>query len=85
MQSLVPVPVPDACRTAPPARRCGAAPVLPQGTQQLYTTTTPNTIGPRNIKARYVAYTDVTFTNKAPADAKLGVLGPLIQTQVRIF
>ena len=40
-------------------------------------------LGGRNLtKARYVEYTDATFTTKKPAAAHMGILGPVIRAQV---
>ena len=38
--------------------------------------------GPGHFKARYVAYTDDTFTKKAPVVVEAGILGPTLRAQV---
>ena len=42
----------------------------------------PNRIGDTYRKAVYHAYTDARFRNRAPSDANLGVLGPVIRAEV---
>ena len=59
------------------------------GTDSVYAVNLPNgptpRIGRKNIKARYVEYTDTTFTTKKailPEWEHLGVLGPVIRANV---
>jgi hypothetical protein len=49
----------------------------------LYTTSTPATLGPLVTKSLYRAFTDESFKTPLPHDPALGILGPLIQAQVR--
>lgn len=64
-------------------RRCNGAP--PEGDQKLYTVRLNNTLGPKMYKSLYRAYTDDTFTTRVKSDPNLGIMGPLIQAQVRGF
>ena len=61
--------------------RCTGKPFT--GQSALYTKQTKTTLGPRAVKALYRGYTDATFTTPLRHDLKLGILGPLIQAQVR--
>ena len=53
------------------------------GQSALYTKQTNATLGRRAIKALYREYTDATFKRPLRHGIKLGILGPLIQAQVR--
>src|SRR5438552_2828698 len=56
-----------------------------QGAAAAYTQTGPNHIGHVYRKAIYQEYTDATFTTRkprAPQDAYLGLLGPILRAEV---
>ncbi len=54
------------------------------GDELLYTTKSNETLGPLYFKALYVHYTSGSFETEAGQSPWLGLLGPLIQTQVQL-
>ncbi|GBF99637.1 multicopper ferroxidase [Raphidocelis subcapitata] len=50
--------------------------------QEVFVKTTNETMGSRYTKAVYRAYTDATFTKRAPREAALGILGPTLRAEV---
>lgn len=48
---------------------------------QTFVKTTNETMGSKYTKAVFRAYTDATFTTKAPHDPHLGILGPTIRAE----
>ena len=54
------------------------------GDELLYTTKSNETLGPLYFKALYVQYTGGNFETEAGHSPWLGLLGPLIQTQVQL-
>lgn len=59
--------------------------MAPMGYAKFFLTTGPNLIGPVYRKAVYREYTDATFTHlkpRPPAEAYLGILGPILHAEV---
>lgn len=48
---------------------------------QIFVKTTNETLGSRYTKAVFRAYTDASFTKRAPHDQMYGILGPTIRAE----